>query len=158
MKTIRHIFIFLVFPLTIIAQNNQSKIIADKKTQLILFENNSVIPSSKKPLYESENLNFNAAIQHLFNVLQENPNMTLELGGYADTKESAPDTLSKKRAELVFNELVKLGIKKNRLSVIGYGNSKPQRSEETIEMQKNDADKEALRIYNRRVVCHIINF
>lgn len=158
MQTIRHIIISLMFPLTILGQNNQSKIIVDKKPPLILFENNSVVPSNKKPLYETENLNFNAAIQHLFNILKENPKMTLQLNGYADTRESNPDSLSKKRAELVFNELVKLGVKKKRLSVIGHGNSKTQRSEEMIEMEKTDADKEALRLYNRRVICSILNF
>ena len=158
MQTIRYIFISLIFPLTIHAQNIQSNIIVEKKAQLILFENNSVIPSNKKPLYETENVNFNAAIQHLFNILQENPKMTLEIGGYADTKESDPDNLSKKRAELVFNELVKLGVNKKRLRVVGHGNSKPQRLENMIEREKTEADKEALRLYNRRVIVHIINF
>jgi outer membrane protein OmpA-like peptidoglycan-associated protein len=158
MQTIRNIISLLIFPFAVLAQTNQSNIIVEKKAPLILFEYNSVVPSNKKPLYETENLNFNAAIQHLFNVLQENPKMTLEIGGHADIKESDPKRLSKKRAKLVFNELVKLGVNKKRLNVVGHSNSKPQRSENMIEMEKTDADKEALRLYNRRVICHIITF
>lgn len=84
--------------------------------------------------------------------------MTLEIVGHADVKESDPKSLSKQRAKVVFNELVKLGVNKKRLSVVGKSNSKSQRSENMIEMEKTDADKEALRLYNRRVVCRVITF
>jgi outer membrane protein OmpA-like peptidoglycan-associated protein len=158
MQTIKNILIVFLLPLTIFGQTNEPKMVVDKKFPLILFDNNSITPSTKKPLYETENVNFKVAVQNIFKILTDNPTMKIEINGYADIKESNPDTLSKKRAELVFKELVKLGVDKSRLTTVGHGKSQPQRTEEMIKAEKTKADKEALRLYNRRVTYRVLNF
>ncbi len=66
-------------------------------------------------------------LDKLFQILIENPTVTIEIGGHTDNVGIAADniTLSKNRALAVVDFLVKKGIEKTRISFKGYGSSKP---------------------------------
>ena len=68
------------------------------------------------------------ALDELVKLLNENPNVTIELSAHCDYKGSAEynKTLSQRRAEAVVNYLVEHGIAKDRLSPVGYGKEKPK--------------------------------
>lgn len=68
------------------------------------------------------------ALDELIKLLNENPNVTIELSAHCDYKGSAKynKTLSQKRAEAVVNYLIQHGIAKDRLSPVGYGKEKPK--------------------------------
>ena len=68
-----------------------------------------------------------AGLQSLIKLLNDNPNITIELSAHTDfVGDSVRNTtLSEKRAESVVNYLIKSGIEKERLTPVGYGESKP---------------------------------
>lgn len=68
------------------------------------------------------------ALDELVKLLNENPNVTIELSAHCDYKGSSEynKTLSQKRAEAVVNYLIEHGIARNRLSPVGYGKEKPK--------------------------------
>mgnify|MGYP002621473223 FL=1 len=61
-------------------------------------------------------------------LLNENPNVTIELSAHTDYRGSAAynKRLSQRRAESVVNYLTEHGIEKDRLSPVGYGKEKPK--------------------------------
>ena len=61
-------------------------------------------------------------------LLNENPNVTIELSAHADYRGSAEynKRLSQRRAESVVNYLIEHGIASDRLSPVGYGKEKPK--------------------------------
>lgn len=64
----------------------------------------------------------------LVTLLNENPNITIELGAHCDYRgdEKYNLWLSQKRAESCVNFLIKNGIEKERLTPVGYGVTKPK--------------------------------
>jgi len=80
------------------------------------FDKYSLRPESEK------------ALDELVKLLQENPNVTIELSAHCDYKgsEAYNKTLSQRRAETVVNYLISHGIAKDRLSPVGYGKGKPR--------------------------------
>ena len=68
------------------------------------------------------------ALDELVNMLNENPNVTIELSAHCDYRGSAQYnlTLSQRRAEAVVNYLIEHGIAKDRLTPRGYGKEKPK--------------------------------
>ena len=83
-----------------------------------------------------------------FQVLQNNPDMNVEIQGYTDT--SGPESynlkLSEKRAEVVKDYLVSKGIEANRLTIKGFGEKNPI-------AENNTAEGRAL---NRRIEFKIL--
>lgn len=69
-----------------------------------------------------------ASLDELVKLLEENPNVTIELSAHADYRGSADynKRLSQKRAESVVNYLIEHGIPKDRLTPKGYGVEKPK--------------------------------
>ena len=69
------------------------------------------------------------ALDSLVMLLNENPNITIELGAHTDYKGSAEYNkyLSQLRAEEVVKYLIKKGIAPDRLSPVGYGKEKPKK-------------------------------
>ena len=68
------------------------------------------------------------ALDELVDLLNENPNVTIELSAHCDYKGSAEYNkgLAQRRAESVVNYLIEHGIAEDRLSPVGYGKEKPK--------------------------------
>ncbi len=68
------------------------------------------------------------ALDKLITLLNENPNVTIELSAHTDYRGSAAynKKLSQRRAESVVNYLTEHGIPTDRLSPMGYGKEKPK--------------------------------
>ena len=68
------------------------------------------------------------ALDKLISLLNENPNVTIELSAHTDYRGSASynERLSQRRAESVVNYLIEHGIAEDRLSPMGYGKMKPK--------------------------------
>ena len=68
------------------------------------------------------------ALDQLVKLLEENPNVTIELSAHTDYKGSAQynERLSQRRAESVVNYLIAHGIAADRLTPKGYGKGKPK--------------------------------
>lgn len=68
------------------------------------------------------------ALDELVKLLNENPNVTIELSAHCDYKGSSEynEKLSQRRAESVVSYLISKGIKRDRLSPVGYGKKKPK--------------------------------
>lgn len=69
-----------------------------------------------------------AALDELVKMLQENPNVTIELSAHCDYRGSATynKTLSQHRAQAVVDYLIAHGIPADRLTPVGYGKEKPK--------------------------------
>ncbi len=68
------------------------------------------------------------ALDKLVVLLQENPNVTIELSAHCDYKgsEEYNKRLSQRRAESVVKYLIEHGIEPDRLTPVGYGKEKPK--------------------------------
>ena len=68
------------------------------------------------------------ALDNLISLLNENPNVTIELSAHTDNRGSDAynERLSQRRAESVVNYLIEHGIAQDRLSPVGYGEGKPK--------------------------------
>ena len=68
------------------------------------------------------------ALDELVQLLNENPNITIELSAHTDYKgsEAYNEGLSQRRAESVVNYLIEHGIASDRLTPKGYGEGKPK--------------------------------
>ncbi|MBQ7471940.1 MAG: OmpA family protein [Prevotella sp.] len=68
------------------------------------------------------------ALDELVELLNENPNVTIELSAHCDYKGSTEYNkgLAQRRAESVVNYLIEHGIAEDRLSPVGYGKEKPK--------------------------------
>lgn len=77
------------------------------------------------------------ALDELIAILNDNPNITIELSAHTDRKGSDAYNmdLSQRRAQSVVDYLIKNGIEKDRLTAVGYGKSQPK------EVSKNLAKK-----------------
>ena len=69
-----------------------------------------------------------AALDELVKLLEENPNVTIELSSHCDYKgsEAYNTPLSQRRAETVVKYLISKGIKADRLTPVGYRKMKPK--------------------------------
>lgn len=69
------------------------------------------------------------ALDSLVMLLNENPNITIELGAHTDYKGSDAynKNLSQRRAEQVVKYLISKGIAADRLTPVGYGEEKPKK-------------------------------
>lgn len=68
------------------------------------------------------------ALDELIRLLNDNPNVTIELAAHCDYKgnDAYNERLSQRRAESVVRYLIKGGISTDRLTAKGYGESKPK--------------------------------
>lgn len=80
------------------------------------FDKATLLPESKN------------ALDSLILMLNENPNITIELSAHTDYRgaEAYNKKLSQKRAESVVNYLINHGIAADRLTPVGYGEEKPK--------------------------------
>ena len=87
-------------------------------------------------------------LNRLFDLLKQNPNLSIEIGGHTDDQ-GANDSnlkLSQQRAEAVLTYLIAKGIKADRLKAVGYG--------ETVPLVDNNSEEN--RAINRRVEFKIL--
>ena len=77
------------------------------------------------------------SLDELVILLNENPNVTIELSAHCDYKGSSEYNinLSQRRAESVVNYLIDKGIAADRLSPVGYGKEKPKRVRKKLASQ-----------------------
>jgi peptidoglycan-associated lipoprotein len=68
------------------------------------------------------------ALDELVALLNDNPNVTIELSAHTDRigSDKYNIDLSQRRAQSVVDYLIKSGIEKDRLTAVGYGKSRPQ--------------------------------
>lgn len=69
------------------------------------------------------------SLDELVKLLNENPNVTIELSAHCDYRGPAAynKVLSQKRAEVVVDYLIEHGIARDRLTPVGYGKEKPKK-------------------------------
>jgi outer membrane protein OmpA-like peptidoglycan-associated protein len=98
-----------------------------------------------------------AALEELFTVLSENPDIKISIEGHVCCIRNAPDAddmdtfephLSVNRAKAIYKYLIDRGIDESRLTFIGYGRSRP-----IVAIEQTEADAEK----NRRVEIRILN-
>jgi len=92
----------------------------------------------------------------LFNIMNDNPNIVVEIAGHCDSREKSD--LGLKRAHYVVAELIKKGINSKRLTGKGYGSTKPIVPNAIINAAKSKEEKEALYQKNRRAEFRVLNF
>lgn len=116
-------------------QSSINEILADKK---ITFERRSTKITDDSYL----------VLKNISNLLSSNSNIKIEVAGHTDSRGS--DLLNKKisqdRANSVMDSLLELGIDKNRIKAVGYGESFPIAKD----------DENGLSEVNRRVEFNII--
>jgi len=108
------------------------------------------------------------ALDKLVTLLNENPNVTIELSAHTDNRGSDTynEGLSQRRAESVVNYLIEHGIAEDRLSPVGYGEGKPKvikrKLTETYDwLKEGDVLSEefinALDDEEKQEICHQLN-
>lgn len=78
-------------------------------------------------------------LQQLVKLLQDNPNITIELSAHTDLKgnDQFNQELSQKRAQSCCDYLVAHGIEKERLTPVGYGKHKPVVADKALHTKYN---------------------
>lgn len=108
---------------------------------------------------------FEDSLQGLIEILQVNPNITIELGSHTDLRgsEASNDMLSQKRAQAVCDYLVIRGIDPLRLTAKGYGERVPRivdgkkLTEEYINSLPTEEMKERAHQLNRRTEFRVLS-
>ena len=95
------------------------------------------------------------ALDKLYALMNEMPNMTIEISGHTDSKGERDFNmiLSAKRAQAVVDEIVKKGIKESRMIAKGYGETAPV-ADNLDKEGKEDAEGMAK---NRRVELKVLD-
>ena len=116
----------------------QEEINSALKVQRIIFKRLSTQVTEKSYI----------TIKKIAEILSHNPDIKIEVGGHTDARgaDDVNEYISLKRAKSVRNDLIKLGINKERISAKGYGKTKP--------IVKNDP--QGYSTINRRVEFKII--
>lgn len=68
------------------------------------------------------------ALEQLVTMMEENPNITIELGAHCDYRgnDAYNLRLSQRRAESVVRYMIEHGVKSDRLTAVGYGETRPK--------------------------------
>lgn len=109
-----------------------------------------------------------ASLNELVKLLELNPNVTIELSSHCDMRGSDTynERLSQRRAESVVAYLIEHGIDEERLSAVGYGESRPKtvfkKLTETYPFLKegdilNEEFINALEDEEEKEICHALN-
>ena len=144
-----------------------SKEVKVEKTNTSLNINKTANPASKKndvqstinKLLASKKINFerrstkitedsNIVVNEIAKILNENPNFKIEIAGHTDSRgsDSLNKQISQDRASSVREVLISLGIDKNRVTAVGYGEEFPIAQD----------DENGLSEINRRVEFNIL--
>lgn len=112
--------------------------------------------------------NSTQALDSLVTLLEENPNITIELASHCDYRgaDAYNERLSQRRAESVVNYLIAHGIVADRLTPVGYGESRPKVvtrkiAEQNGFLHEGDTLTEAfilkLEDVDKREICNSLN-
>ena len=98
-------------------------------------------------------------LDKLAKIMKDRPTMIIELGGHTDRRGSNEYNLvlSRERAKIAKDYLVRKGITSDRIRTKGYGESQPEISGATISSMSSRKEKEAAHAKNRRTVVTIIS-
>lgn len=119
-----------------------------KSTDLV--RNFYLVPIPKKPIVLPEirydlakwdlKPEFHDSLEGLIRILQENPNIVIELQSHTDIRPipMTNDTLSQRRAQSVVDYLIQRGIDPERLVAKGYGDRVPRTLEKDITITYNN--------------------
>jgi outer membrane protein OmpA-like peptidoglycan-associated protein len=101
----------------------------------------------------------NIELNKLFDHLNANAKMKIEIGGHTDTRGDAKENqvLSENRAKAVYTYLTNKGIDPKRMTFKGYGESKTVISDDQIAKLATEKEKEKAHQKNRRTEYKIIN-
>lgn len=107
-----------------------------------------------------EEVNSKDSLDYLFDVLVDNPTIVIELAAHTDTRGTAKANkiLSQKRAETCVNYLIEKGIDPERMVPMGYGEDRPQITDEDIAALGTEEEREAAHAKNRRTVFRVLSF
>lgn len=108
------------------------------------------------------------ALDKLVTMLNENPNVTIELSAHADYKGSAAynKRLSQRRAEAVVGYLIAHGIAADRLTPVGYGKEKPKKINKKVAAKHtwlkegdvlSEAFVKAIKDEKKQEICNQLN-
>ncbi len=109
--------------------------------------------------FDYDKSELNAAAEELLKghilVLKENPELEICISGYASDKgtEEYNQALSERRANSVRDALIKGGIHPDRLTVVGYGKTRPANFEPIPAQTKSAAAKSNMRVLFEIGVC-----
>ena len=97
-------------------------------------------------------------LANLIEYLQKYPKVKIEIGGHTDTRDDDAKNLelSTRRAKVVYDYLIQQGIKTERLSFKGYGETELLISDDEINKLSSDKEKETAHQKNRRTVYKIL--
>ncbi|MFK7951659.1 MAG: OmpA family protein [Ekhidna sp.] len=89
-------------------------------------------------------------IESVFELLSENPSIYVEISGHTDStgSEKYNKVLSEKRAQTIYNELIKRGVESSRLKYKGYADKKP------LKERANDFPNQS----NRRIEFSVLRY
>ena len=100
-----------------------------------------------------------AELERLNKLMIENPTLKIELSGHTDSRGSDAynQKLSENRAKAVVDYLVNIGISKDRMVYVGYGEQKPMVTDAEINALKLSSEKEEAHQQNRRTEFKILS-
>lgn len=109
-------------------------------------------PLDSATLLVNDEVNSKDSLDHLYNIMVDNPNIVIELQAHTDTRASADynKDLSQRRAETCVEYLISKGVDSARMVPKGYGESQPRISDEEISQMQTQEEKEAAHQKNRR--------
>jgi OmpA-OmpF porin, OOP family len=141
-----------------VAENNK-KLNAEKAKSLSLASKKNDVQSTINNLLSSKKINFerrstkitedsNVVVKEIAKILKDNPSFKIEVAGHTDSRgtSSLNKQISQDRASSVREVLISLGIDKNRVTAVGYGEQFPIAKD----------DENGLSEINRRVEFNIL--
>lgn len=126
-------------------------IVLDKLTIGAKIVLNNIFFDSNKATLRPES---NVEIEKLFDLMQRNPTISIEVQGHTDNKGKAAAnlSLSQNRAQTIVTELIKRGIDAKRLTAKGFGQTMPIAPNTTPDGKPDEAGMQL----NRRVEIKIL--
>ncbi|MEM9024192.1 MAG: OmpA family protein, partial [Bacteroidota bacterium] len=112
----------------------------------------------KWDLQVNETVNSKDSLQFLVQVMNDNPNIVIELAAHTDSRGSdkSNQILSQKRAQTCVDFLISQGISSDRMVAAGYGESRLKITDDSIAQLPSEEEREAAHQKNRRTVFSVL--
>ncbi|MBT3647334.1 MAG: hypothetical protein HN542_03740 [Flavobacteriales bacterium] len=133
---------------------------AQRKLPNFSFEPHTTEFANANRKYNAENefidtLKDEHIITMLFKILRDNPELQVQIIGHTALNEKS--RLGELRANLVYNRMVRLGIKKERMKTENFGHTSPILSDDVTLSLPTVVEKEAANQKNRRVEVKVVD-